>query len=83
MPIKSVFAGFHKLSGERVMKVYNPLGLFSAYVVENGNTPYSGKTVTAGEIQQEPVSFLPDTPEILEGVRMMEAANDRLLGGDD
>jgi len=79
MPIKSVFAGFHKLSGERVMKVFNPNGLFSAFVVENGNTPYSGKQVTAGEIQQEPLDFVPDTPEILRGVELMQEANEDLL----
>lgn len=95
MPIKKEFAGYHKISGERVMKVYNPLGFFSAYVVENGDTPYSGQTVTAGDIQAEPLTsakeiveeqpeaFVPDTPEMLRSVELMQEVNDRVLGGED
>jgi len=59
MPTKTEFVGYHKISGERIIKVHNPNGLMSVYAVEAGSGPYSGTNVMPAMIVA--------TPDLVDG----------------
>lgn len=67
MPTKREFAGFHKLSGERVVKISNPLGLLCVYAVEAGSGPYAGLEI--------PKSLIVKNIEEVEGIPVTTVEN--------
>jgi hypothetical protein len=61
MSVMRTFVGYYIETGERVVRVCNPLGLFEAFFLENSEGPMAGVQIPKGDIVAEmPEEFAQD-----------------------